>query len=136
MLYFNVKRDTTGRVQFAEVTEGHGPGTETRNDWKTLFEATEVADALGNDFIAVDEGCHVSPRFDVIKLPQVGDDVSYGFNGDYYPCGQIVSISESLKLIKTSDGSKFYRVKETGSWRMNGTWTLVKGHVNKRNPSF
>ena len=60
-----------------------------------------------------------------------------GFNGDYYPCGTIVKISPTLKKITTSDGKEFYRVKQTGSWRLKGTsFYMVKGTHDKRNPSF
>jgi hypothetical protein len=77
-----------------------------------------------------------SPRYDVIQLPKVGDDCSYAFNGDYYPCGQVKSISKSLKIIVTTEGQKFYRRGETGTWKYNKTWSLVKGHISKLNPEF
>lgn len=109
---------------------------ESRNDWHTFEAAKEVAAALGPDYIATDAGQWVSPRYDVIDLPKVGAKVSYAFNGDYYPCGEIVSISKSLKLIVTSEGQKFYRVRETGCWKYNRTWSLVPGHVSKQNPEF
>lgn len=112
---------------------------ENRNDWKTFEAAKHVAAHL-KGHIATDAGSHVSPRYDVIKLPQVGDKVSYGFNGDCYPCGTIKSISKSLRLITTEDEGKgrrtFYRVRETGMWRNDGTWCLIPGHVSKLNPSF
>lgn len=109
---------------------------ENRNDWKTFDAAKEVAAALGEGFIATDAGSHVSPRYDVTELPKVGDKVSYAFNGDSYPCGTVTAISPSLKVITTSEGKKFYRVRETGSWRNAGTWSLVSGHCYKQNPSF
>ena len=109
----------------------------TRHDFNSLEEAQEAAARITNgNFIGIDSGRHVSPRFDVARMPQVGDDVSYGFNGDAYPCGQVKSISKSLKVITTTTGDKFYRRKLTGTWKKNGTWSLIKGHVDKRNPSF
>ena len=140
MLYFIVTRYTDGKIIRAEVADEaarKGVGSvETRNDWKTFEAAKEVAAALGPKFIATDAGSHVSPRYDVQELPQVGDKVSYAFNGDYYPCGVIVSISKSLKVIVTSEGQKFYRKRETGSWKYNGTWSLVSGHISRLNPEF
>lgn len=111
---------------------------ENRNDWKTFEQAQDIAKALGDGFIAIDAGAYVSPRYDVIELPKLGDDVSYGFNCDYYPCGKIVKISKApgYKRIATSDGSVFYRRAASGSWIKNQTWVMVKGVVNERNPEF
>lgn len=111
---------------------------ENRNDWKSFEAAETIAKALGDGYIAVDAGAHVSPRYDVIELPKVGDDVSYGFNGDYYPCGKIVHMSRgpNYRKIVTDDGSVFWRARKTGSWKKDQTWTLVQGVINKRNPDF
>ena len=109
-------------------------------DLKTFEDAEnhakELTEANGELYIAVDEGNGVSPRYKTTRVPQVGDTVSYGFNGDYYPDGQIVRISKSLKVITTSTGNKFYRYKKSGSWRMHGTWWLVQGYHDRLNPSF
>lgn len=109
---------------------------ETRNDWKTFEDAKEIAALLGDEFVATDAGKNVSPRYDITQIPKVGDKVSQAFNGDHYPAGQIKSISKSLKLIVTDTGLKFYRVRETGSWRNAGTWFLEAGHHSELNPSF
>lgn len=76
------------------------------------------------------------PEHSIFELPQVGDKVSYGFNGDYYPCGKIKSISASKKLVTTDTGAKFYRKQKTASWVKNGTWSMVAGHIDERNPHF
>lgn len=139
MLYVHVIREA-GKVTRAKVAnerdESERRAAETRNDWRTFEAAQEVAAALGPNYIATDAGQHVSPRYDVIELPKVGDKVSYAFNGDYYPCGEIASISKSLKLITTTEGRKFYRQRQTGCWKYNGTWSLVQGHISKQNPEF
>jgi hypothetical protein len=136
MLYVLVERKNN-KITRAVVVEGRaGSAAETRNDWRTFEAAKEVAVALGPQYIATDAGSHVSPRYDVIALPKVGDEASYAFNGDSYPCGKIVRISKSLKLIVTTEGQKFYRVRETGCWKYNRTWSLTAGHVYKQNPSF
>lgn len=109
---------------------------ESRWDWKDFSAAMEIATALGKGFIATDAGPCVSPRYDVIQLPKVGDKVSKEFNGDSYPCGVIVKISPTFKSIRTDGGDVFYRVRQTGSWRNEGTWFLTPGHVSKQNPSF
>jgi hypothetical protein len=41
-----------------------------------------------------------------------------------------------MKRIVTSNGLAFYRRRETAAWVNRGTWTLVPGEVNERNPSF
>lgn len=141
MLYVKTVRDPAGVLLAASASDKY-PGDpqarsfETRNDWKTFDAALEVAEVLGTEYLATDAGQWTSPRYDVIKLPQIGDKVSKAFNGDSYPCGEIASISKSLRLITTTEGSKFYRVRETGSWRNHGTWFLSPGHVSKLNPSF
>lgn len=131
-----------GHILKAEVLEGfqHGPSIENRNDWKTFEAAKLVAAALGAGYLATDAGPHVSPRYDVIEVPQVGDDVSYAFNGDYYPCGKVVQIYRNLSCIvtKQADGRtcRFYKQGDRGTWKMDGTWTLVKGTHSRLNPEF
>lgn len=138
MLYINVIRDRSGKAISATVLDGHSRDAETRNNWRTFEAAQEVAALLGPGFIATDAGSHVSPRYDVQQLPKIGDVVSYGFNGDYYPCGTVTKISAgpNFRRIQTSDGKVFYRVKQTGCWKNAGTWSLVSGYHNERNPSF
>lgn len=113
---------------------------EHRHDWKTMGDAEWVANCVsgftGETYIAVDNGSNVSPRFDVTEIPKVGDAVSFAFNGDYYPDGHVVKISKTLKVIETSSGKRYYRVKQTGCWKHNRMWSLVKGHIDQRNPSF
>lgn len=95
--------------------------------------AQELTEATNETFIPTDAGAHTSPRYDVIKAPKVGDEVSYSFNGDTYPCGTIVSISKTLKKITTSDGKDFYRKGQTGRWLYSNMWTLVNGHKSTYN---
>lgn len=106
-------------------------------------ENAQRASTSGNYqlYIAIDSGPGVSPRYDVIAAPMVGDQVSRGFNGDYYPAGRIVHVSASLRVVTTQgeDGAqikrKFYRRGQTGRWvQTGGTWSLVPGVHNERNP--
>ena len=94
-------------------------------------QITEYADEL---FIGIDNGASVRPRFDIVRAPKVGDEVSMGFNGDYYPQGKIKAISASLKVITLENGKRFYRRKETAKWVYERTWALVQGTKNERNP--
>lgn len=117
-----------------------GSGWMTRRDIKSVEHAAEIAEsaqkATGKTYLPIDSGSGVWPRFDVIEAPAVGDDVSYAFNGDYYPCGQIKSISASFRLIITTEGQKFYRRRESACWKYNGVWSMVDGHHSELNPSF
>jgi hypothetical protein len=113
---------------------------QTRNDWKTLARAEELAAQLtastGATYLATDAGPNCSPRYDVIEVPMIGAEVSRYFNGDGYPAGTIVKISRTFKRIETSEGVVFFRRGKTGSWVNDGTWSMVAGRVNDRNPSL
>lgn len=113
---------------------------ESRWDWTSLEQvqglAMFVTAISGEDHIGTDSGPNVSPRFDIVRAPRVGDDVSYSFNGDTYPCGTIVRITDGGMAI-TSTGKRFNRYKNSGSWLMvGGTWSMVHGHYTERNESF
>lgn len=72
--------------------------------------------------------------FKVHVKPKIGDKVSYAFNGDCTPCGEIEKISPTMKKITTTTGHTFYNKKGTASWVMHGTWYMVNGHYEERNP--
>lgn len=95
--------------------------------------AAELTEETGKLFMATDSGGSVSPRYDVIMAPQIGDDVSMSFNGDSYPVGKITRISKTFKKITTDSGKTFYRRRQTGSWS-EGTFSMVRGIHNERNP--
>lgn len=136
--------------------DSFGDGFETRTDWQTFEQADKIArelsEATGRVFLAVDSGPNVSPRYDVIEAPKIGDSVSRGFNGDYYPCGTVTHIGKDYRTITTSDlkrtydsednevltPRKFWRKKLTGAWMEEGggPFCLVSGHRDERNPSF
>lgn len=111
---------------------------QNRWDWTTKATVDHLAEQIteyaGELFISIDNGTSVSPRFDIIRAPKVGDEVSMGFNGDYYPQGKIKAISSSLKVITLGNGKRFYRRRETGSWIHNQTWSLIPGTLNTQNP--
>lgn len=102
--------------------------------------AASAAKLTGKAYLAVDRGDGVWPRYDVIEAPAVGDEVSKGFNGDYYPVGKIVRVGKGYKQIRV-DGPRgqltFYRRGNTGSWvQAGGTWSLIPGVHNEINPHF
>ena len=123
-----------------------GAGWIERWDFPSLEFATRLAASAtkltGEEWLPVDQGPHHSPRFDVISCPKVGDDVSKGFNGDYYPIGKVVSISAApARRVITVDGPRgrlrFYRNKLSSGWtQAGGTWGLVKGVVDRYNREF
>lgn len=119
---------------------GHWPKNwQTRNDWPTLNHAEVVASELNAHagelrYLATDAGPGQWPRYDVIEAPRAGDEISYAYNGDYYPDGEIVKVSDSLRVVYSSTGSKYWRRRATGTWLKDGMWCLVKGHRSERNP--
>ena len=153
MLYFKINANKqlteastlspkqAGRDDWSSAsTSADGSGWMTRHDFKSMDQAGEIAksatEVTGKLYLPVDAGSGVWPRFDVIEAPAVGDEVSYAFNGDYYPCGTIKSISASFRLITTTEGQKFYRRRESACWKYNGVWSMVDGHREELNPSF
>ena len=69
-----------------------------------LKDAQEAAEKAGDSYMAVDRGAWISPQFDVVRKPQVGDKVSRAYNGDSYIVGTIVKISKTMKKITCSNG--------------------------------
>jgi len=86
---------------------------------------------------------------------QVGYDVSYGFNGDWYYAGTVTRITRtqlttssgnkfSLKIVKSlekvvaQDGWVDYVDCEREVFKSvgGGTWTLTHGIVEETNPHF
>ncbi len=127
----------TGYATSMPATNAHR--TESRWDWKSKEQVDNIAFDLhlltnGEVFIGVDNGESVSPRYDVVKAPKIGDEVSMAFNGDSYPQGKIASISKSYKVITLDNGKRFYRRRETGSWVYDKTWSLIPGKLHTQNP--
>jgi len=124
------------RAEAARLSGDHE--VTSRNDIEDFVYAENLAEMAtgltGEIHTAVDQGLHHYPRFDVIRVPHVGDEVSYAFNGDSYPCGTVTAITKSLRKVTTSGGRVFWRRKLSGAWVNNGTWSLQGGHVETRNP--
>lgn len=141
-------RATDGTLSVTADTPDHGAlkaegrSCECRWDWNDYGTvealAAELTEKTGKQYLAIDNGPYVSPRFDIERSWVEGEPVSYAFNGDYYPCGTITKIvGEGQRIITTSTGAKFYRRKTSGTWKKTGgTWSLVAGHHTDKNPSF
>jgi hypothetical protein len=113
------------------------------NSWcvKSYEHAEKLAKAFTTAnkelWLAVDHGPHRGPRYDVTRCPKVGDEVSYGFNGDYYPDGAINTVSKTGFKVVTTTGSVYRRKKKSAGWmKEGGTWSLVLGIHKEKNPSF
>lgn len=135
MLYITTDKNNV----VTNVSTTYTDGAQSRWDWDksdiTSVEelAEKATEFTGEKHEAIETGCR--PRYDIIRMPAVGDDISYSFNGDTRPCGQIASVSKTGKLITSTEGHKFYRNGKLGaSWVMNKTWSMVRGHRDERNP--
>ena len=138
MSFFGNKVDNTTWTWyniFVNLMGNYIMTTETNyfNYNAAVDEAVRLDKATGAEHIVIDNGI----SYEVFRMPAVGDKVSYAFNGDYRPCGEIVKITPTWR-ITTSEGTKFFRKSEK-TWKKgskNGTFSLVKGHIDERNPSF
>ena len=125
-------------VNLRKIALASANGWISARDFESKIDADAMAQYLtamkGAPYLGCDAGSGHYPRYTVVAAPRLGDEVSYGFNGDYYPCGKITRITKGWRV--TTDGGKtFNRYKETGGWRMvGGTWWMVDGVVDERNP--
>lgn len=134
------KRAVSVTTEYPKVGDRYDARYQNRNDWKSFERAVEVAAQLtettGILYIGTDAGPNVSPRYDVIAAPVLGAKVTGAFNGDYYPEGEIVKISATLKRVETSTGAVFFRRRNSGAWVKDGTWSMVEGHISRLSPEF
>ena len=67
--------------------------------------------------------------------PQIGEFVSYTFNGDTYPDSKVKKITPT-GIVVTESGKR-YRPDSNGNHKMeNSCWYLVLGNHYSQNPSF
>lgn len=147
MFYIRIKNCLPLEVSLTYPTDGdwsdgrftnRTDGWMSSRDFKSMAEARTMALYLtsmtGRTYLPADEGDGVSPRYRIVEAPRVGDEVSYSFNGDTYPCGKVVRITKGWR-VTTDDGKVFNRYKESGGWRaVGGTWWMVQGHRYEQNP--
>lgn len=140
---FTHKNVFTGTSKFADTGENlpefdqvlceHDLNEKTFEQVQVL--ADEASAFFGTTYIAA-ENRNCSPKYRIIAPPKVGDPVSYTFNGDYTPCGHVVKVTKTL-MVRTSTGKCFRRKGRTAAWVLpGGTFSLVHGHVDRRNPEF
>lgn len=126
-----VLKSELGGVKFDSV--------EDSCDFKSFDQTKQIAEEVsaltGKQWLACErDGC--SPRFTIIQAPQIGDKVSSGFNGDYYPEGEIIKITPTFR-VTTSTGKQFNRSKNSCGWiAKGGTFFMVAGHVSRQNLEF
>jgi len=145
MLYF-IEHPASKRIiqVVAELTDAlRADGRDvSRWDIKTMERAKDIALQAnlledGYFYLSCDRGSYVSPRYDVIRAPMKGAEVSKGFNGDYYPCGKIAKVTHNFKRVETADGTVFWRRKESDVWlEQGGGFAMCYGVHDERNPSF
>lgn len=143
MLYF-----VYSKTGITEVTSDHTKAHSikgsklviTRSDIKSIGQANAIAlqaTALKlEQYVAADRGPNVWPRFDVIRAPKVGDKVSYGIGGDAYEDGFIVKVSDSLRRVESSNGTVYWRRKQSDTWRSGSRYMILGAHVNRLDPHF
>jgi hypothetical protein len=137
MLYFTMSRDEVTKVSNDFSYEAICRPDLAKNYDLCVKIAESAGRLTGREYMVTTNKRHSGDTYEVIEAPQIGDKVSYAFNGDYYPDGEIVSITKGTKrIIKTSSGRKYYRRKKTGSWICHGTWSLIPGHISRLNPHF
>ena len=141
--------DAAGNVEAVrDDEEMRNMCAEARREWRSRWDWHKMPDAMayceklaagatavtGRLYIASDLGPCVSPRFDVVEAPRVGDAISRSFNGDSYPDGHIVAVSDSLRVITSSSGRKYYKQGARASWKLaKSCFYMIAGHVSEYN---
>lgn len=150
MLYFRIIDNKVTAIAAEVLDSQHqDPTWIARHEIRSFEQAQQIAEqatalhaamlpaAQRETFVAIDNGASRWPRFDVQALPKVGDKVSYAFNGDYYPDGEVTKISgKNYRVITTSSGRRYFRSRLSGSWLQGRMWYLVPGHIQRWNPEF
>lgn len=96
--------------------------------------ALRITAITGRDFLACDNGSWTSHQFAIVEAPVLGEEVSYGFNGDSYHDGKIVRITPNWMCI-TESGARYNRKGLTNGWKkVGGTWWMLNGIHNEQNP--
>ena len=150
IVFITSKCPYTGTPAFTKIFKDDGEEVVFDNvirqcDFETFVQAEAAAkkltEVMGRLYIPTTNGEEGRrARYEVVEVPAVGDEVSRGFNGDYYPCGKIVRVTKALTVIAEDENgfqSRFRRVKQTGSWKLeNMPYYLVFGRVDERSPHF
>ena len=144
MFYFRIVNDTVASISGNLTDEQHcDPSWISRHDIRSFEHAEQIASqanamvGAGTILIPVDRGEGCWPRYDVVQAPKVGEKISLGINGDYYPDGEIVKISgKDHRIVTTSTGRKYYRRRQSSVWIADKVYAMVHGHISRLNPEF
>ena len=119
-----------------------GAGWINRNDMDAALAekvAASASEFAGRPYLVSDSGECVSPRYDVLAAPAVGDEVSMEFNGDAYPVGKVLSIAKNFSSVlvdgRNGQQMRFHKKGARCSWVCRG-FSLIPGVVSKWNPEF
>lgn len=145
MLYIRIEHGVAVDVS-TKLPEDLTAWANNQNGWLSRDHITsyemavdisrQLTECLGRTFLPIDATDAAWPRYGIIEAPKIGDKVSRSFNGDSYPCGEIIKITPTWQ-ITTSTGQKFRRIKNSGGWREAGrSFWMVAGHIDERNPHF
>lgn len=86
-----------------------------RDELQTMEQVTKYAEEIttftGELHIPIDHGDYTFPRFEIMKMFVVGQEISKYFNGDSYPDETIKKISDGLRIITSTSGNRYFRYK-------------------------
>lgn len=138
MIYIKFKNGLPVEISNSSPKGNLDPSWQSRSDWESFEQVQTIAAYVtamtGDLHVPSDRGSGCWPRYDVVRAPKVGDEVSYTFNGDTYPDGTVIKVTKTLQ-VKTSTGKTYRRYKNSGTWK-NNAWSLVGGHIFEQNPHF
>lgn len=102
---------------------------------ETMDELTDLLDRIttecGDDYVVSGE----EGGYTVLRLPNIGDEISMSNGTDTLPCGSIASIEDAGMTIVALNGTRFSLQYPDGSthrtWTYRDRWTMVPGRVSK-----
>jgi hypothetical protein len=144
LVYVTEQNPFTGTPRFAQILDDQGLPVDFDQviDQHDMYGKNAVYATAGALWLTEKTGDDHLPctrddrNYYIARCPKVGDKVSYAFNGDYYPDGEIVKVTKTYQ-VTTSTGSKYRRRKLSGTWvKVGGTWSMVHGHISRSNMEF
>jgi hypothetical protein len=102
---------------------------------ESLDELTDLLDDItkecGDDYVV----SHTDGEYTVLRLPNIGDEISMTNGTDTLPCGSIAAIEDAGLTIVALNGTRFSLQYPDGShhrtWTYRDRWTMVPGRVSK-----
>jgi len=147
MLFFKTQDGKVTEVLTSDDDGSYDMTTVDRWDMATFADAERIAaeanqltdsKLCGKLYLPCDAGEWVSPRYDVVLAPRVGEPISYGIGSDSYPDGYITKIGGTdCSRIYTDTGHVYNRRRKSSAWIMRGgSRYLIRGHIKYLDPSF